>query len=119
MLRSLVSTRQARHASPTSVVVPSPSRGGYVTWYGVREEVARRLKSKGGRPGLPGSEPRKVPLTEEDWRIVRELADAMSEPGFHPSAGQIAGVLLGRAVREAKDSLVEEAKRELRETAAS
>ena len=103
-----------------SVVVPSPSQGGSpVTWYGVREEVARRLKSKGGRPGLPGSEPRKVPLTEEDWRMVRELAAAMSEPGFHPSAGQVAGVLLGRAVREAKESLVDQTKRELREVTAS
>lgn len=103
-----------------SVVVPAPSQGGSpVTWYGIREEVARRLKSKGGRPGLPGAEPRKVPLTDEDWRAVRELADAMSEPGFHPSAGQVAGILLGRAVREARASLVDETKREIREAAST
>lgn len=103
-----------------SVALPSPPRGGSpVTWYGVREEVARRLKSNGGRPGLPGAEPRKVTLTEEDWRMARELADAMSGPGFRPSAGQVAGVLLGRALRDAKDSLADESKRELRETIAS
>ena len=44
-------------------------------------------------------------LTQEEWEMVRDLADAIAEPGFRPSAGQVAGVLLGRAIRSARASL--------------
>jgi hypothetical protein len=89
-----------------SEVVPAPASGGSpVAWFAVREEVARRLRSTGGRPGLPDAEPRKVTLTQEEWDMVREVTDTMAEPGFRPSAGQVAGVLLGQAIRSAHASL--------------
>jgi hypothetical protein len=47
--------------------------------------------------------------------MVRELADAIAEPGFHPSAGQVAGVLLGRAVRAARTSMLDETRRQVKE----
>jgi len=87
-------------------VAEAPAQGGSpVYWYAIRAEVANRLRSTGGRPGLPGAEPRKVTLTQEEWEMVRDLADAIAEPGFRPSAGQVAGVLLGRAIRSARASL--------------
>jgi hypothetical protein len=89
-----------------SEVVPAPSAGGSpVSWFAVREEVARRLRSTGGRPGLPDAEPRKVTLTEAEWDMVKQLTETMAEPGFRPSAGQVAGVLLGQAIRSAHASL--------------
>jgi hypothetical protein len=89
---------------------PAPKGGSPITWYAVREEAARRLRSTGGRPGLPGGDLRKVAVTDEDWRMVRELADSIAEPGFRPSVGQVAGVLLSRALHEAHRSLPKEAK---------
>ncbi len=59
-----------------------------------------------------GSPPK---LTQEEWDMVRELADAIAEPGFHPSAGQVAGVLLGRAVRAARTSMLDETRRQVKE----
>ena len=84
----------------------APGAGGSpVSWFAVRDEVAKRLRSTGGRPRLPDAEPRKVTLTDEEWDMVKQLTDAMADSGFRPSAGQVAGVLLGQAIRSAHASL--------------
>lgn len=89
-----------------SEVVPAPASGGSpVAWFALRQEIANRLRSTGGRPGLPDAEPRKVTLTHEEWDMVKQLTETITEPGFSPSAGQVAGVLLGHAVRTAHASL--------------
>ncbi len=94
-----------------SEVAGAPAHGGSpISWYAIRAEVADRLRSTGGRPGLPGAEPRKVTLTQEEWDMVRDLTDAIARPGFRPSAGQVAGVLLGRAIRSACASLTPDSK---------
>jgi hypothetical protein len=94
-----------------SDVADAPARGGSpVSWYAIRAEVANRLRSTGGRPGLPGAEPRKVTLTRDEWDMVGELAKSIAQPGFRPSAGQVAGVLLGRAIRSARASLTSDGK---------
>jgi hypothetical protein len=91
---------------PRVGLADAPGQGGSpVSFHAIRAEVANRLRSTGGRPGLPGAEPRKVTLTQEEWGMVRDLADAIARPGFRPSAGQVAGVLLGRAIRSARASL--------------
>jgi hypothetical protein len=95
-----------------SEVVPAPAAGGSpASWFAMREEVARRLRSTGGRPGLPDAEPRKVTLTQGEWDMVKQLTDTIAEPGFRPSAGQVAGVLLGQAIRSAHASLPAETSR--------
>lgn len=66
-----------------------------VTLFAVREELVKRLQSSGGRPALEGVTRRaKVPLSDEEWLQLEELAAAVSSPGFAPSAGQVASVLL-------------------------
>src|SRR5207244_91298 len=68
--------------------------------YAVREELVRRLQSSGGRPALEGTNRRaKIPLSEQHWLQLEELAAAVSSPGFAPSAGQVASVLLTAALR--------------------
>jgi len=89
-----------------SEVSPAPSSGGSpVSWFAAREEVAKRLRSTGGRPGLPDAEPRKVTLTDAEWDMAKQLTETMAEPGFRPSVGQVAGVLLGQAIRSAHASM--------------
>jgi hypothetical protein len=66
-----------------------------VTLFAVRAELARRLQSSGGRPGLSGVSRRaKIPLSDQEWLGLEELAAAISSPGFAPTAGQVASVLL-------------------------
>jgi hypothetical protein len=42
----------------------------------------------------------KVPVSAAQWKRLEELAAAVSEPGFSPSAGQVANVLLAWALAQ-------------------
>lgn len=77
-----------------------PPIGSPLTFLAVREEMYRRLRSSGGRPGLEGTEQRKIPIANEDWRIAERLAQEISETGFHPSAGQVMSAVLSLAMRQ-------------------
>ena len=66
-----------------------------LTLFALREELVNRLQSSGGRPALMGTTRRaKIPLSDDEWDKLEELAAAVGSPGFAPSAGQVAGVLL-------------------------
>src|SRR5690348_8561657 len=66
-----------------------------VTLFALRQELANRLHSSGGRPALAGTTRRaKIPLSDDEWEKLEELATAIATPGFAPSAGQVASVLL-------------------------
>jgi hypothetical protein len=66
-----------------------------VTLFGLRKELVNRLQSSGGRPALAGTARRaKIPLSDEEWVQLEGLAAAIAAPGFAPSAGQVASVLL-------------------------
>jgi hypothetical protein len=72
---------------------------GPLTLLAVRQELFRRLHSSGGRPGFADADKvAKVPLSEAQWKRLEELAAAVSEEGFSPSAGQVANVLLNWAL---------------------
>jgi hypothetical protein len=71
-----------------------------ITLFAIRSELFSRLQSTGGRPTLAGTSRRaKIPLGDAEWAGLEELAAVVSGPGFYPSAGQIAGVLLSLSVR--------------------
>jgi hypothetical protein len=71
-----------------------------VTLLAMRAELVARLQSSGGRPALSGTTRRaKIPLGDEEWQALEDLAAAISSEGFTPSAGQVASVLLTLAVR--------------------
>lgn len=71
-----------------------------ITLFALREELVNRLQSSGGRPGLSGTTRRaKIPLCDKEWLELEELAAAISAPGFAPSAGQVASVLLSLSVQ--------------------
>jgi len=75
-------------------------RLGPLTLHVLREELLRRRQSSGGRPGLEGANLRaKIPLKDQDWSRLEELATSLSAQGFAPSAGQVASVLVSLALR--------------------
>lgn len=83
------------------IVGPAPAQGkSPASFLAVREEAFHRLRSTGGRPGLEGAERKKIPLLNKDWRAIEKVASHISEPGFHPSAGQVASILLTLVLRE-------------------
>ncbi len=97
------------------VIEAGPAAAGSpANFAAIREEMFRRLRSTGGRPGLEGAGPRKIPLTDTDWRIVERVAHHISEPGFRPSVGQVAGVLLSLVLRTVDDTLETSVKRSLK-----
>jgi hypothetical protein len=66
----------------------------------VREELAKRLRSSGGRPSLVGAERRtKVPLSNRQIAAIEKIASTLSQEGnMHPSFGQVASVLIDVAL---------------------
>jgi hypothetical protein len=88
------------------VAVVAELRGGAAALFALREELARRLVSTGGRPCLEGTARRqKIPLSEEDWRALEELAAGLSDKELRPTAGQVASVLLHHALEDIVDDV--------------
>lgn len=84
---------------------------GPITLFAVRSELLKRLQSRGGRPALEGTSRRaKIPMGDLEWADLEELAVAVSGPGFSPSAGQIASVLLDLAVKSVKSEVAKASK---------
>ena len=99
---------KALGAKPAGVSIGGPK--GPITLFAVRQELYRRLQSTGGRPGLTDADKvSKIPMSDEQWKRVEELAVAIAGPGFSPSAGQVANVLVAWAL----DSLGADAVKEL------
>jgi hypothetical protein len=99
---------RALGATPTPAAVGGPK--GPITLFAVRQELYRRLQSSGGRPGLPDADKvAKVPVSAAQWKRLEEMAEAVARPGFSPSAGQVANVLLAWAL----DSLGPDAVKDL------
>ena len=74
--------------------------GSPLSLFQVRQELSRRLQSTGGRPSLSDTSARKkVPLSDGQWKELEEIAAEVASPGFSPSAGQIASVLLALSLR--------------------
>jgi hypothetical protein len=89
---------KALGAKPAGVAVGAQ---GPLTLMALRQELFRRLQSTGGRPGLPDADKvAKVPVSEAQWKRLEELAAAIAEPGFSPSAGQVTNVLVAWALAQ-------------------
>ena len=73
---------------------------GPLSLFQVREEVFRRLHSTGGRPALTGtSRITKIPLSDRQREELESIATEIASPGFSPSPGQIASVLISLSLR--------------------
>jgi hypothetical protein len=77
--------------------------GGPLSMIQVRQELGRRLQSSGGRPALADTNLRtKIPLSESQWRELEEIAIEVASPGFSPSAGQVASVLISLSLHSVR-----------------
>lgn len=67
----------------------------------LHQELYERLRSTGGRQGLEGvSRRQKIPLSEEDWKVLQQLAKQSQNEQVRPSPSQVASVLLHQALKE-------------------
>lgn len=81
---------------------------GPITLLAVRQELARRLQSSGGRPALEGVDRRaKIPISDEQWAQLEKIAAAVATPDCTPTPGQVASVLLSSALQAVADQLAE------------
>ena len=76
-------------------------QAGPVALLAVRTELARFLRSTGGRPSLEGTTRRqKIPLADADWVQLQDLAAQLSPSTPRATAGQVASVILHRGLRD-------------------
>ncbi|MEW6753367.1 MAG: hypothetical protein AB1505_20655 [Candidatus Latescibacterota bacterium] len=85
-------------ASRVVSIAGTPS-GGPIDLLQLRAEIRKRLRSSGGRPTDPGwSVQRLVPFRGERWSQLEELAGRLSTEERRVSAGQLAALLIERAL---------------------
>ena len=76
-------------------------QAGPVALLAVRTELARFLRSTGGRPSLEGTTRRqKIPLADADWADLQDLAAQLGTTAPRATAGQVASVILHRGLRD-------------------
>ena len=75
------------------------AKGSPPSVFALRQEMAARLISSGGRPSLEGTTRRqKIPMAESDWVQLCELAALLEDEELRPTPGQVASVLLHHAL---------------------
>ncbi|MBI5480326.1 MAG: hypothetical protein HY906_15795 [Deltaproteobacteria bacterium] len=88
-----------------AVPLPGLPSGGPLDLLQLRAEVVGRLRSTGGRPTDPEWDvQRLVPFREERWRQLVELARELSSADRRVSAGQLAAILIERAMNSVHPS---------------
>jgi hypothetical protein len=94
----------------------APKAGNLLSAYALRNELFERLRSSGGRPSLEGADIRtKVPMRKRSWEKLEGIAKAVETASFHPTASQVASVLLDLAITryESDEVNIEQHAREL------
>lgn len=85
-----------------------PKGGNLLSAYALRNELFDRLRSSGGRPSLEGTDIRtKVPMRKSSWEKLEGIAKAVETESFHPTASQVASVLLDLAIAEYESDKVD------------
>jgi hypothetical protein len=102
------SSEIARSLGASRVVeLPGLPSTGPLDLLQLRADVARRLLSSGGRPTDPNwNVQRLVPFREERWKQLVELAEQLSSDERKVSAGQLAAILIERALGSMGESRV-------------
>jgi len=77
-----------------------------ITLFVVRQELAKRLHSKGGSSSSSATTRQAgIPLSEHEWSQLESLAVAVAPTGITPSASQVASVLLTLSVQIVSEHL--------------
>ena len=93
-------SRVAQSLGASRVIsLPGLPSGGPLDLLQLRANMARRLRSSGGRPTDPGWKvQRLVPFGEARWRQLEKLAEELSSAERKISPGQLAAILIERAL---------------------
>jgi hypothetical protein len=114
----VVEPRTRRRITPGEIArglgaepVASVSTGGSpMSAYALRQELFRRLRSTGGRPGLDGMDMKpKVPMRPSRWRKLEHLAKQLESPSFKPSPAQLAAIILDAGIDQFERALQSDA----------
>jgi len=99
--------RIARALGASSAVPVGPGTlGTPLDWLALRAEVRTRLRSSGGRPTDPEwNMTRCIRFDQKHWTLLERLADALGRDGAKVSAGQVAAILLEKAIEQAAREL--------------
>lgn len=103
----IVEARTRRRLAPEDIeiglgakrVATVPSGGLPMAQFALRQELFRRLRSTGGRPGLAGADMKpKIPMRRSSWDKLETFAKQLETADFHPTPAQLASVLLDAAI---------------------
>lgn len=71
-----------------------------IALFGLRQGLAERLRSSGGRPSLGVGRRQKIPLDDADWQLLCKLSEMLSDEVTRPTPGQVASELLRQRLRQ-------------------
>ncbi len=93
--RRRIASQEIEQALGAERVAAVPEGGSPMSAYALRRELFQRLRSTGGRPGLAGTDIKpKVPMRRATWKRLARLAREVESGGRHPTAAQLASVIL-------------------------
>lgn len=90
-------------AHPTDT--PGPRVQGPVALFVLRQALAARLRSTGGRPSLGVNRRQKIPLDDADWALLCKLSEILADEESSPTPGQVASELLHQRLREVTEDI--------------
>jgi hypothetical protein len=99
-LARVAATDVAAAIGAESLRVGDSSVQGPLALFGLRQALAARLKSSGGRPSLGVSRRQKIPLDDADWELLCRLAETLADDESRPTPGQVASELLHQRLAE-------------------
>lgn len=108
---SLKAIAKALGAEDTGIQVDT--RRGSLSLFSLRQFLADRLRSRGGRPRLEGTRKKrnKISFFSEDWEKLEKLAKYYREKeGIKVSSGQIASALIHAEVSRIDTSKIKNLK---------
>lgn len=96
---------RALGAEPMAQSLPHPASAPML--FAIRQELARRLLSTGGRPRLKDTTRRqKIPMQQEDWNRLEQLSSQLSDHNLKASPGQVASVIIHQALKKVTASQI-------------
>ncbi len=74
--------------------------------FALRQELFRRLRSRGGRPGLDGTKIKpKIPMRRSRWKKLEQLAKRLERESFHATPAQLASIILDVGIDQFEQTL--------------
>jgi hypothetical protein len=104
-LLGIVEPRTRRRISPEEKetglgperVASIPADASPLSAFALHQELFRRLRSIGGRPGLDGGDMNpKIPMRRSSWKKLEQNARRVETTDFHPTPAQLASTSLRR-----------------------